>query len=362
VPLAHAIRARWPEYPLLLTVSTPTGNSLARAKLPAPVAWFPLDHPLTVRRFLDKLRPRALLLVETELWPTVLSGAHARRIPVALVSGRLSESHARAYHRVAPVWRAVIRPIAVAAMQNDSYADRLAALGVERSRIHVTGNIKYDAIPAASSEADRATLRARLGIPPNAPVLVFGSTRERDEALAARCIDALRQRFPDLLTIIAPRHLDRVDAVRQAMSGVPHVLRSELRTAVPTDTPAILLDTHGELLGVYGLATVAVVCGSFYPGVEGHNPIEPAAQGVATVFGPHMRNFADIAADLLVKGGAVQTKSADDLPGTLAALLRDLECRERIARAGREAVLANAGAIQRALNAIAPAVDATERW
>jgi 3-deoxy-D-manno-octulosonic-acid transferase len=358
IPMLRALLERWSGMPVLLTASTPAGLALARREAPAPVAWFPLDHPLSVRGFFTRLRPRGLVLVETELWPAVLASAHARRVPVVLVSGRLSDRRARSYRRMAALWRPVVRPIAAAAMQTPVFAERMAALGLDRARIAVTGNIKYDAAPAACTPEERAALRGSLGIAEAAPVLVFGSTRPGDEALAARCWASLSARFPGLRMIVAPRHLDRIGEVRAAFSGVPHVLRSTLAEgAAPGGAPVVLLDTHGELRRVYSVATVAVVCGSFYPGVNGHNPIEPAAQGVAAVFGPHMRNFEDIAAPLIERSGAVQTRSPEELPGTLTALLEDGPRRARIGAAALEVVRLNQGAIARTLDFIAPVIE-----
>ncbi len=358
IPLLRAMLDRWSGVPLVLTVSTPAGLALARREAPVPVTWFPLDHPLTVHGFFTRLRPRALLLVETELWPGVLAAAHARRVPVALVSGRLSDGRAKSYRRMAALWRPVVRPMAAAAMQSAVFAERLAALGLDRARIAVTGNIKYDAAPAACTLEERAALRRSLGITDAAPVLVFGSTRPGDEVLAARCWTALSPRFPGLRMIVAPRHLDRLGEAEAAFSAVPHVRRSALReSAAQSGAPVLLLDTHGELRRVYSLATVAVIGGSFYPGVNGHNPIEPAAQGVATVFGPHMGNFEDIAAPLLEHGAAVQTRSPEDLPAALAALLEDEPRRAHIGAAALEVVRLNQGAIARTLDFIAPAIE-----
>ncbi len=352
---------RWPRASIALTVSTPTGLALAHGQAPVPVLWFPLDHPRTVRLFFDDLRPRALILIETELWPIVLATAHARCIPVALVNGRLSDSRAAAYRRAAALWRPVVRPFAAAAMQTAAYADRIAGLGLDRARITVTGNIKYDAVPAASSPEERTALRAELGIAPDAPVIVFGSTRDGDEALAARCYAHLRDHVPGLRFVIAPRHLDRVSVAQQALSGVPHVLRSSLHGAADRSAPVIILDTHGELRRVYGLATIAVVCGSFYPGVNGHNPIEPAAQGVATIYGPYMGNFGDITAQLLATGGAMQVSSADVLADALASLLSDGARRCALGEAGRSVVIENQGALQRTRDVLAPLVERTLR-
>jgi len=355
--MLRALQARWPNKGIVLTASTQTGLALARDRSLVPVTWFPLDHPRSVAGFFSRMRPAALVLVETELWPGVLARAHAWGVPVALVSGRLSDAHARAYARSRGLWRGVLRPIAAAAMQSQVYADRIASLGVDPARIQVTGNIKYDATPPKLTEAEREQVRRSLGIASGAPVVVFGSTHAGDEAVAAACWQNLRVRFPELRLIVAPRHLDRIEAARQAIGDVPHVLRSTLSaSAGDAGAPVILLDTHGELGRVYGIANAAVMGGSLYPGVDGHNPLEPAAQGVATVFGPHMRNFTDIAVPLVECGGAVQVSGPDDLAPALAAFLDNPADARRAGEAGLNLVRASQGAIARTLDFIAPAL------
>lgn len=358
LPLLQALQSRYAGRGLLLTVSTRTGHALARDRSPVPVTWFPLDHSLTVSGFFSRVRPSALVLVETELWPGVLAHAHAAGVPVAMVSGRLSDAHARSYARTRSLWRAVLRPMAAAGMQSQVYAERLAALGVQPQRIRVTGNIKYDATPPKLSEAERGALRASLGIAPAAPVVIFGSTHPGDETLAASCWRALRGEFPCLRVIVAPRHLERVGEAQQALGAAPYVLRSTLRTPGAGDERIILLDTHGELRRVYGIANVAVMGGSIYPGVEGHNPLEPAAQGVATVFGSHMRNFADIAERLVAAGGSDTVSSPDDLAAHLKALLNDGPRRQQLGAAAESVAEAERGALARTLDFIAPVLDA----
>lgn len=356
LPFLRAMQARWPERGLLLTASTRTGYALARDRAPVPVTWFPLDHPLSVAGFFSRMRPAALLLVETELWPGVLAQAHASGVPVAVVSGRLSDAHARAYARSRGLWGAVLRPIAAAAMQSRIYADRIAGLGVAPERIRVTGNIKYDATLPTLSSTERECLRRSLGITPDAPVVVFGSTHPKDEALAAACWRELREHFPELRIIIAPRHLDRIDDVRRELMSVPHVLRSTISTVPDNRAPIILLDTHGELNRVYAIGNIAVMGGSIYPGVDGHNPIEPAAQGIATIVGPYMRNFADIEAQLVECGGAVQISGPDSLVATIKALLDNSADAMQVGTAALTAISTNQGAIAHTLDFIAPAI------
>lgn len=355
-PLLRAIERRWPDLPLLLTVSTPTGYALAETVAGTPLTWFPIDAARTVRRFYRNIQPRALLLVETELWPNVLAEAHRTGVPVGLVNGRISDTRERAYRRTASFWRPLLRPLAALAVQDERSAERLAGLGARHQRITVTGNIKFDAVDATIDLEARSALRQDLHLPPDAPVVVFGSTRPGDEALAAACWAKLANRFPDARLIVAPRHLDRLDEAIAPFQHWDVVRRSEFAAGNDAQRNAriLFLDTHGELARVYSIATVAVIGGSFFPGVEGHNPIEPAAQGVATVFGPHMRNFRDVAGALLNQAGASRVAAPEALCDTLVRLLENEREREELGRRARETVLGNQGAVKRTLDAIAP--------
>lgn len=353
-PLIAAMRRRWPEAPHLLTTSTINGHALAQScGADAEIAWFPMDHPWVVRRFFDRAQPRALVLIETELWPNVLREAHRRAVPVVLVNGRISDKHFARYMRFKALLRSGLARLSAAGMQNDEYADRIVAIGAPREVVHVTGNIKFDGV-ATSLEADLvARLRAESGLSPGAPTLVFGSTRPGDEALAARCWSVLRDEFPSLRLVIAPRHLERL---REALAPFdePVIRRTEvLQGRRPTSERVFVLDTVGELVSFYGLASIAVIGGSFYPGVNGHNPLESAALGIPTVFGPYMRNFMDPARVLLEAQGARQAPGPEALTDMLRGLLRAPEEAARMAQRGREAVLANRGALERNLDLIA---------
>ena len=351
-PIIKAINARWPQTPCLLTVSTPTAMALAKElDLPASVTWFPFDAPFVVRPFLQRLRPKVLLLIETELWPCVITQTRASGAPVVLLNGRLSDSHARSYRRFASFYRPAIQRITAAGMQNERYAERLCALGADASKVSVTGNTKFDSAPPKLDEHERSALLADLRIPPDAPVLVFGSTRPGDEALAAECWEQLRGSAPGLVLIVAPRHLERLSEAREALKDTPFRLRSALDGG-ENEAGVVLLDTHGELARIYALATVAVIGGSFFPGVDGHNPIEPAAQGVPTVFGPYMRNFQDPADLLLARDAALQVASAEALYSQLESLLNDSAARAKLGENATRTVLQNRGATARTLDLI----------
>lgn len=348
LPLLDALARALPEAPRLLSASTATGHARARVALSqGHVAWFPFDHPRSVARFMDEARPRALILIETEIWPNVLREAHRRRIPVILVNGRISERHFARYLRFRAFFAPSFAHITAAGMQSGAHAERIRALGARPDAIQVTGNLKFDAAPAEVPARKRQRLRVEYGIGPEDPVLVFGSTRPGDETLAAACWETLKEKHPRLRIIVAPRHLERVEEACAAFEGGA-LRRSEWPRAAKRDPRAVLLlDTHGELVEHYAIASLAVIGGSFYPGVEGHNPIEAAALGIPVVFGPHMKNFDDPAALLVADGGARQLPGPDALCGALDTLLADPPALQRMGTLARKTVLEQRGATER---------------
>jgi len=318
-----------------------------------PITWFPFDHPAAVRRFFDAVRPSALVLIETELWPNVVREAGIRKVPVIIVNGRISDKHFPRYQRFHFFFKKVFQGITAAGVQSRRYAERLAILGVDPSRITITGNTKFDAVTAVVDSEKQNQIRAECGFAADAPVLLFGSTRPGDEALAAECWKSLREKFPTLRLVVAPRHLDRIEEAL-APFAEPVRRRSEILAGrIPAGERVFFLDTLGELNSFYALATVAVVGGSFYPGVNGHNPLEPAALGVPAVFGPYMSNFAEPSQVLLDAHGAVQVAAPEDLLAVLQDLLDDSQKRSVIGENGRAAVVENQGAIVRTVELIA---------
>lgn len=350
-PIIEAMRRRWPEVPVLLTVSTVAGRRIAEASCrDVPLAWCPFDHRWIVARFVRRVRPRALVLVETEVWPNMVRAAGTFGFPVAIVNGRISDKHLACYRRYATWLRPVFSRITAAGMQNEEHAERVKALGVPRAAVHVTGNTKFDGVATEVDPSILAGLRAACGIDAGTPVIVFGSTRPGDEALAAACWKTLREDHPDLKCIVAPRHTERTEEAVAAFDE-PVVYRSAAKEGRGPGTERVLVvDVMGELISFYAMATIAVIGGSFFPGVNGHNPLEPAALGVPTVFGPYMRNFADPARVLLQAGGARQVSRPEDLPGLLRSLLSDPAERAGMGTRARQAVLANQGAIARTLD------------
>ena len=349
--IGHA-QERWPKLPALVTASTIQGRQRASELLPdTPFAWFPFDQRTTVRGFLERAQPRMLILVETEIWPNVIRHARRSRVPVVVVNGRISDRHYLRYLRFRRVLRPVLDQLTGVCVQNQTYAERFEALGVPGARIRVTGNTKFDGLTTHVPEEELAAFRKKTGLDRGGPIIVFGSTRPGDEVLAAASWRTLRASFPAARLVVAPRHLDRVKQIPQLFDE-PVRLRSRSGLG-DTDAQVLILDTLGELVSFYALADAAVVGGSFYAGVNGHNPLEPAALGTPVVFGPYMRNFMDPAEALVREGGAIQLNEPEALAETLLRLLRTPSEAAAVVNGARNAIAANQGATERTMDYLA---------
>lgn len=341
--------------PLLLSTVTETGNGVARDRLgawAAGICFFPFDLPGPVGRALDAAAPRLVILTETEIWPNFLAACAARRIPVALVNGRISDRSFRRYRLVRRPLARALEAIGLFGMQTERDADRIRALGAPADRVRVLGNLKFDAGTGGAEAPDGARLRRILGIEDGRPVLVAGSTHRGEEAVILDAFRRLRAEVPDLFLVLGPRHPERATEVGVLLRecGLPWRRRSE-EPRWPVDL--LLLDTMGELSSLYALATVAFVGGSLVA-VGGHNILEPAAAGRPILFGPRMENFAEIAATFVAAGAAVQVGSAEEVAPALRDLLRRPERAEEMGVAAQALVARHRGATARTLAALEP--------
>jgi len=335
---------------VMISTTTRTGQRLARERFGAErVFYFPLDFAFAVRAYLRALRPLMVVLVETEFWPRMLMECRPAGVPVAVVNARISDRSWPRYLRLRSLWRRLLNGFAVVLAQSEVDAERLRALGT--SCVSVGGNLKYD-IRVAKPAVVTEVLRAHL--PDGVKLVVCGSTLAGEDELLGESLPS------DVITILAPRHPERFDAVAEMLAGrgVRFVRRSEWMTA-PGPLSAgmfFLLDSIGELASVYSLADVAFVGGGMYaPG--GHNPLEPAQFGVPVVMGPHYENFRGIVEKLREEDAVVVPE-----PSQLAQVLRDLLANVDAARAigarGRKVFESEAGATGRAVSALMAVLEA----
>ncbi len=355
VPLANALRQRFPHVPILISTVTDTGQATAREKMVgAAYLYFPLDYPWVVQQVISCLQPRLFLMVETEIWPNFLRELAWRGIPAILVNGRISPRSFRGYRRLRPFMRRVLPAITSFSMQTNLDAERIIAIGAEPSRVQITGNIKYDLAFEPLSSPDERALRADLGLG-EAPVFMAGSTHRGEEDIIIGAYLRARLQVPELRLLLAPRHLDRLDEIEALLRKHQLTIHRRSRRRLSSRSgaaPVLLLDTIGELAKLYAVGTVVFVGGSFVP-IGGHNILEPAAHRKAILFGPHMHNFHQIAAALLEAAGAMQVHNPEALGEEVSVLLLQPERRQALGEAAYQVLQANQGAITRTVELIA---------
>ncbi|MBI5883052.1 MAG: DUF374 domain-containing protein [Elusimicrobia bacterium] len=342
---------------VVVTCNTAAGRSRA-LKIPGiSAAWLaPLDSLPTVGRFLDAVRPYALLLIETELWPGMLEAAFRRGLKVGLANGRLSPRSFGAYRLFKPLISPFLRRLDRVAAQTPSDAERFLALGADRDRVAVCGNMKFDLIaPPAGLDRTRESLR-RLGWEAS-PLLVAGSTHPVEEEAVVAAFQQLRRSHPGLRLVLAPRHPERgADAAAMLTRlGVRFALWSRLGEGLG-DRECLLIDVMGVLPAWYAFASVCFVGGTLVP-VGGHNLLEPAAHGKPSVFGPHTFHTEQSALALARSGGGVRVRGPEELAAAFGKLLAEPEFSRKAGEKARETLAGLQGGIERTLAHLGPCLE-----
>jgi 3-deoxy-D-manno-octulosonic-acid transferase len=309
------LHRRLPGWQIVVSTTTRTGQALARQRFGAEnVFYFPLDFAFAVRAYLRALKPRLLVLMETEFWPRLLVECHSAQIPVAVVNARISDRSWPRYLRLRFLWKHLLGSLALVLAQSETDVERLQAIGA--ANVRYGGNLKYD-IRAAEPAAVTLALKKQIVL--GTKVLVCGSTLEGEEDLLLNAVPT------DALMVLAPRHPERFDTVARLLerSGREWVRRSQWMDAPTTlaSGTVFLLDSIGELASVYSLADIAFVGGSLVA-AGGHNPLEPAQFRAPIVMGPHYENFRAIVEQLRAQD-AICIVQPDAVKNEFAALLAD---------------------------------------
>jgi 3-deoxy-D-manno-octulosonic-acid transferase len=365
--LVPGLRDRYPGLKIFLSTTTRTGQHVARQNVGHldAVFYFPLDLPGVVDRFVTRLRPRLFLMVETEIWPNLLRVCRARGVKTLLVNGRITSRSFPRYRLVRPFMRRVLADVDRLCMQDDEGARRVVVLGADPPRVVVTGSLKFDSLEPSAGRAhamgrDRVLRFFRLR--EGRPVVIAASTLRGEEALVLQAFREARRHVPDALLVVAPRHPERFDEVTGLVRD--EGFRVDRRTLLSIDAEpradVVVLDTIGELARLFEIATVVFVGGSLVD-AGGHNILEPAVYGKPVMFGPHMQNFAEIAATFLANGAAIQVGSGRALTETMVALLGDPVRRASLGAAARALVESNRGARDRTLEVVAALVPTAAR-
>ncbi|ABC32647.1 3-deoxy-D-manno-octulosonic-acid transferase [Hahella chejuensis KCTC 2396] len=350
--LVNRLLKEHPERPIVVTTMTPTGSERVKALFGDRVfhVYAPYDLPGPVMRFLRRLNPCALVIMETELWPNWIAMCAAQGIPTMVANARLSERSARGYGKVSAITRPMLQKLSWVAAQNAADGGRFAALGLPQKNLSVTGSIKFDISVSEELRAESAALREAWGGPKRF-IWVAGSTHEGEDSVILAAHQQLLAHRPEALLVIVPRHPERFDKVGEDIlqAGLRMARRSRNDAVVP-GTQVLLGDTMGELLRLYAAADLAFVGGSLVD-TGGHNPLEPAAVGKPVLMGPAVFNFADICSQLEQAQGLrfVERRTLGD---ALLELCDDEVARLRMGEAASKVVNENRGALDRLLDGV----------
>jgi 3-deoxy-D-manno-octulosonic-acid transferase len=362
-PLVDRLLKEFPEYSLVVSTTTATGQNLARnvfgSKADA-VIYFPFDWSWSVHRALRKVRPSVVLIMETELWPNFLRACDKQDIPVAVVNGRISKQSFRRYSLVRFFITDILSHVTLAVMQSQKDGERIAALGLPTERLRVSGNLKFDVDHGSDKVEVTADLKQRFGFDNELPVILAASTHHPEEKILVDSFKKL-QETTSVRLVIAPRHPERFEDVAKLIetSGLSWSRRTDPGDSKDRDVDVVLLNTIGELQAVYPLATIVFVGGSIIDR-GGHNVLEPAAAGTCVVTGAHTHNFHAIV-DLLIEADALvqlhpvdPENAASTVTTELKHLLEKRERRVELATNATRIIVENRGTADRTIEMIRP--------
>ncbi len=354
--LLKALRDTYPAKSFVISTVTPTGNKIARglADDKDTVIYLPLDFSFIVKKVVKRINPQVFVLAEAEIWPNLISCIHKRGIPIVMVNGRISEKSFKRYSIIKPLIRKLLAKVKLFCVRTDSDSQRLIRLGVAKEKVHITGNMKFDNLPALNLHIEKEA--KLLSLQENDKLLVAGCTHPGEEEIVLDVYKKLKGEFPGLRLLLAPRHPKRASELASLCKdfSFSSVMTSSLAKEVDAgdlSKTVVILDTLGQLVVFYALADLVFVGGSFVK-KGGHNVIEPASLNKPVIFGPIMYNFHDIAELLVKNNAAIQALSKQELLEALQRLLKDPKEAQRLADAARQIVLNQRGATERTFRLI----------
>jgi len=344
--LVRELGRNLPRHKIFISTTTDTGQTLARKRFgKETVFYFPMDFAFAIRPYLRALRPQLVIIAETEFWPNFMRLAHASGARIAVVNARISDRSWPRYRRFRGLLKRVLVSVDLFLAQTGEDAERLEDIGARREDVWVTGNLKFD-IPALAPPAIVESLRKSISANNSGPVLVCGSTVEGEEPLLLKAFENLLVQHPRTMMILAPRHPERFAAVASLLEKMSiRFFRRSVWQREELAGGVLLLDTIGELAALYALADIAFVGGSLVPH-GGHNVIEPARHGVATLVGNHTENFRDIVG-LFQSRDAVRVVGPAELPLVLMELLANDKERRALGQRAAETMRSQVGATAR---------------
>ena len=354
-PLLKALRTQYPGHAIVISNTTETGRGISSTFPEIDLCiYFPFDFLPAVCSSLKNIRPKLIIIMETEIWPNFTREANRRSIPVLLANGRISDRSFGRYLKFAWFFRNALQLFSRLCMQTNSDRERIIAIGAPAERTMATGNLKYDIPVCAANSDEKKRLRDTYGIPDDLIILMAGSTHAGEEQHVITMYKELSATCDNLFLILVPRHPERSAEVAAILkeSGVTFTRRTALSTSVKLRQGELLLvDTIGEMMNLYALSDIAFVGGSLVP-TGGHNLLEPASAGIASVFGPHMTNFREITELALQYGAGIQVDSPAELTTTMRTLVTSYELRRILGQNGLKMMRDNGGATERHMEII----------
>ena len=354
VPLYNLMRQSYPEATFVISNTTETGHAEAKKSMPQASTHFflPLDFSFQVKKVVERVQPDLLILIESDFWYHLLHYAKKAGAKIALVNGKMSERSAKRFALFSFFARRLFSHFDCLCVQNATYKEVFLRFDIPSTKLHVTGNIKFDHLPPTLTQEQLALHKKELGILPTDRVVVIGSTHDREEEWLLSALDKVWQKIPQLKVLLVPRHPERFPLVAACLQsrGLSHISYTQ-RSQMRGDERVVLIDTMGFLNKAYQLGEVAIVGGSFVDGIGGHNVFEPAACGVPVLFGPYMADQAPIV-DLVLKAKAGMQLTLDALAQTLLELLEHPEQQLPLRNAGLRLAQEAQGATLRSWQAI----------
>jgi len=351
-PLIKLLLTNYPKFKLVVTTTTPTSSDLITQAFGDSVfhVYVPWDLPGSVKRFLNNVEPKLLVLIERELWPNIIHQTNFRGCAMVLVNARLSERSASHYEKFSSIASSMLTSLDIVACQSQEDAHRFISLGLPPKQIVVTGNMKFDLEVSATLEAERNEFRESSGLTSRF-VILAASTHPGEEKAILDSFAKVKKKNENSILILAPRHIERCDDVsKECFSKNWQLIRYSEKMPINTEHDILLVDTMGDLLKLMGVANLAIVGGSFVPH-GGHNMLEAAVWGVPILTGPYTRNFDEIA-KLLVSSGAMLQIQPELLSSTLLKLIDDKDMSLRMSKAGKKLMKNNRGSKERTLTLI----------
>ena len=345
-PIVRKLQDLHPTIPVIITTTTPTGSERVKNLFDDDVfhVYFPYDLPFVVQRFIKKTNPCVLVMVETEIWPNLLSICKQQGIVTILANARLSEKSAKGYARLGQFGRDIFSKIGIVGAQDELAAQRFIQCGAKKDQVHITGSIKYDIHLPASLSEQAQVLRLSWGL--DRPVWVGASTHEQEEEILLNIHQTLKTECPNVLLVLIPRHPERFDRVARLIEKKKLKYQRRSKGLAQPEDEVYLADSMGEVPLFLSAADVAFVGGSL---IErgGHNILEPAALGIPVLFGQHMFNFQAISQLILEKKAGKQVKNQQELTETVKYWLSNANIRAEIGENARKVVSDNAGAFDK---------------